>query len=152
MELKVVSFLLGEEKFALDIMVIDSIVEVGKIVKIPESREYVEGVMNLRGNVIPVINLKKKFKMKDVERKPSAKIIVVNLDDRRVGLLVDQVHEVLTLTDQQIEQPPADISGTKSNLVLGIAKLGEELLIILNAKEILSTQEQIELVNLTSKA
>ncbi len=152
MELKVVSFLLGEERFALDIMVIDSIVEVGKIVRIPESREYVEGVMNLRGNVIPIINLKKKFGMKSVERPQTAKIVVVNLDDRRVGLLVDQVHEVLTITDQQIEQAPTDVSGSKSNLILGIAKLGEELLIILNAKEILTTQEQIELSTLTKKS
>ncbi len=151
MELKVVSFLLGEERFALDIMVIDSIVEVGKIVRIPESRSYVEGVMNLRGNVIPIINLKKKFGLKETERSKAAKIVVVNLDDRRVGLLVDEVHEVLTITDQQIEQPPTDLTSSRSNLILGIAKLGEELLIILNAKEILSSQEQIELANLTKK-
>lgn len=105
MELKVVSFLLGEEKFALDIMSVDSIVEMGKIVKIPESADYVEGIMNLRGNVIPIINLKKKFKMKITDRAPSSKIVVINLDDRKIGLLVDQVHEVLTITDKQIEQP-----------------------------------------------
>lgn len=105
MELKVVSFALGEEKFALDIMNIDSIVEVGKIVKLPESADYVEGIMNLRGNVIPIINLKRKFSMPDTGRSASAKIVVVNMKDKRVGLLVDQVHEVLTLTDQQIEPP-----------------------------------------------
>jgi Chemotaxis signal transduction protein len=120
MELKVVSFLLGEEKFALDIMSVDSIVEMGKIVKIPESADYVEGIMNLRGNVIPIINLKKKFKMKITDRAPSSKIVVINLDDRKIGLLVDQVHEVLTITDKQIEQPPADLGKTKTNIVLGI--------------------------------
>ncbi|WP_448531457.1 chemotaxis protein CheW [Pseudothermotoga sp.] len=148
MELKVVSFALGEEKFALDIMNIDSIVEVGKIVKLPESADYVEGIMNLRGNVIPIINLKKKFSMPDTGRSASAKIVVVNMKDKRVGLLVDQVHEVLTLTDQQIEPPPAGVGGTRANFILGIAKLGEELLIILNAEEILSKEEKIALEKL----
>ncbi|MGJ8455589.1 chemotaxis protein CheW [Pseudothermotoga sp. U03pept] len=152
MELKVVSFMLGEEKFALDIMNVDSIVELGKIVRIPESNDYVEGIMNLRGTVIPVINLKKKFKMRDTERKPSSKIIVINLDDRKVGLLVDQVHEVLTITDKQIEQAPADLGKSKTNILLGIAKLDQDLLIILNAKELLTTQEQIELQGLTKLA
>lgn len=152
MELKVVSFLLSEEKFALDIMNVDSIVELGKIVKIPESSDYVEGIMNLRGNVIPVIKLKKKFKMKDTERKPSSKIIVINLEDRKVGLLVDQVHEVLTITDKQIEQPPTDVSKSSANILLGIAKLDQDLLIILNAKEILTAQEQIQLEGLTKLA
>ncbi|KAF2957330.1 chemotaxis protein CheW [Thermotoga sp. Ku-13t] len=148
MELKVVSFALGEEKFALDIMNIDSIVEVGKIVKLPESADYVEGIMNLRGNVIPIINLKKKFSMPDTGRSSSAKIIVVNMKDKKVGLLVDQVHEVLTLSDKQIEQPPTGVGGTRANFILGIAKLGEELLIILNAEEILSKEEKIALESL----
>ncbi|MCS7175344.1 chemotaxis protein CheW [Pseudothermotoga sp.] len=148
MELKVVSFALANEKFALDIMNIDSIVEVGKIVRLPESADYVEGVMNLRGNVIPIINMKKKFSMPETGRSGSAKIIVVNMKDKKVGLLVDQVHEVLTLTDEQIEPPPTGLGGTRANFILGIAKINEELLIILNAEEILSKEEKIALQSL----
>ncbi len=147
MEFKVVSFVLGDEEFGIDIMKIDSIVEVGKITRIPESADYVEGIMNFRGNVIPLINLRRKFLIEDMgdEEKKKAKIIVVNMGERKVGLLVDDVREVLTISDEQMEEPPNEVGGVGRSYVLGIAKLDETMLIILDVDKILTAEEKIEL-------
>jgi len=151
LEIKVVSFMLGNERFAIDIMKVDSIVEPGKIIQVPDSSDYVEGLMNLRGTIIPVINLKKKFRLAESERKPSAKIVVGNVDEKRVGLLVDEVHEVLSVSDSQIEQPPSGIGGTQTNVVLGIAKLEDDMLMILNTDTILTLEDKIEISNLSQQ-
>ncbi len=147
MEFKVVSFILGDEEFGVDIMKIDSIVEVGKITRIPESADYIEGIMNFRGSVIPVINLRRKFLMEDLDEdmKKKAKIIVVNIGERKVGMLVDDVREVLTINDEQMEEPPSEVGGVGRSYVLGIAKLEDKMLIILDVDKILTAEEQIEL-------
>jgi len=147
MEFKIVSFVLGEEEFGIDIMKIDSIVEFGKITKIPESADYVEGIMNIRGNVVPIINLRKKFLMEDLEeeRKKRAKVVVINIGDKQVGLLVDDVKEVLTISDEQLEEPPAEVGGVGKRYILGIAKIGESMMIILDIDKILTAEEKLEI-------
>jgi len=147
LEFKVVSFMLGNEDFGIDIMKIDSIVEFGKIIKIPESADYVEGVMNIRGKVVPIINLRKKFYIEDLddEQKKKAKVIVVNLDNRQVGLLVDDVKEVLTINQDQLEEPPSEVGGVGRGYILGIAKLEDTMMIILDIDKILSAEEKLEL-------
>ena len=147
MEFKIVSFVLGDEEFGVDIMKIDSIVELGKLTKIPESADYVEGVMNFRGTVIPVINLRRKFYMEDLpeDAKKRSKVIVVNLDDRKVGFMVDDVREVLTITDEQLEEPPDEVGGVGRSYVLGIAKMGESMMIILDIDKVLSAEEKLEI-------
>ena len=147
MEFKIVSFVLGDEEFGVDIMKIDSIVELGKLTKIPESADYVEGVMNFRGTVIPVINLRRKFYMEDLpeDAKKKSKVIVVNLDDRKVGFMVDDVREVLTITDEQLEEPPDEVGGVGRSYVLGIAKMGESMMIILDIDKVLSAEEKLEI-------
>ena len=147
LEFKVVSFMLGSEDFGIDIMKIDSIVEFGKIIRVPESADYVEGIMNIRGKVVPIINLRKKFYMEDIdeEQKKKAKVIVVNIDNRQVGLLVDDVKEVLTINQNQLEEPPSEIGGVGKGYVFGIAKLEDTMMIILDIDKILSAEEKLEL-------
>ncbi len=147
MEFKIVSFVLGDEEFGVDIMKIDSIVELGKLTKIPESADYVEGVMNFRGTVIPVVNLRRKFYMDDLpeDQKKRSKVIVVNLENRKVGFMVDDVREVLTISDEQLEEPPAEVGGVGRSYVLGIAKIGESMMIILDIDKVLSAEEKLEL-------
>ena len=147
MEFKVVSFMLGNEDFGIDIMKIDSIVEFGKVIRIPESADYVEGVMNIRGKVVPIINLRRKFYMGDLdeEQKQKAKVIVVNIDNRQVGLMVDDVKEVLTINQNQLEEPPSEVGGVGRGYILGIAKLEDTMMIILDIDKILSAEEKLEL-------
>ncbi|MCD6450625.1 MAG: purine-binding chemotaxis protein CheW [Thermotogaceae bacterium] len=150
MEFKVVSFVLGNEDFGVDIMKVDSIVEFGKIIKIPESADFVEGVMNIRGKVVPIINLRKKFYIEDLdeEQKKRAKVVVINLDKRQVGLLVDDVKEVLSINQDQLEEPPSEIGGVGRNYILGIAKLNDSMMVILDIDKILSAEEKVELGNI----
>ncbi len=147
MEFKIVSFVLGEEEFGVDIMKIDSIVELGKLTKVPESADYVEGIMNFRGMVIPIVNLRKKFFMKDLppEKKAKSKVIVVNLDKKKVGFMVDDVREVLTVSEDQMEEPPEEVGGVGNSYILGIAKIGDSMMIILDIEKVLSAEEQLEL-------
>ncbi len=147
MEFKIVSFMLGSEEFGVDIMKIDSIVEFGKVTKIPESADYVEGIMNIRGSVVPIINLRKKFLMPDLEeeKKKKAKVVVINIGDKQVGLLVDDVKEVLTISDEQLEEPPAEVGGVGKRYILGIAKIGEAMMIILDIDKILTAEEKVEI-------
>ena len=148
MEFKIVSFVLGNEEYGIDIMKVDSIVEFGKVVKIPESADYVEGVMNIRGKVVPIINLRKKFYIEDMDaekKKAKSKVIVVNVDERQVGLLVDDVKEVMSINSEQIEEPPSEVGGVGRRYILGIAKLGETMMIILDIDKILTAEEKLEL-------
>jgi len=128
-------------------MKIDSIVEFGKIIKIPESADYVEGIMNIRGKVVPIINLRKKFLMEDLEEehKKRAKVVVINIGDKQVGLLVDDVKEVLTISDEQLEEAPAEVGGVGKRYILGIAKIGESMMIILDIDKILTAEEKLEI-------
>ena len=148
MELKVATFKLGNQVFGVDIMKVESIVEVEKIVPVPETAEYIEGVMNLRGKIIPVVNLRKKFKMSDMEDKKKAKIIVSMVKDTLVGFLVDDVSEVLTLTESDIEQPPQSLSGKGKKYILGLAKVRDDIVIILNIEEVLTSEELVEISNI----
>ncbi len=147
MEFKIVSFVLGNEEFGVDIMKIDSIVELGKLTKVPESADYVEGIMNFRGMVILIVNLRKKFYMEDLpeDKKARSKVIVVNLDKKKVGFMVDDVREVLTVSEEQMEEPPEEIGGAGRSYVLGIAKIGDSMMIILDIDKVLSAEEKLEI-------
>ncbi|KAF2959802.1 MULTISPECIES: chemotaxis protein CheW [unclassified Thermotoga] len=148
MELKVVTFKLGNQVFGVDIMKVESIVEVERIVPVPETAEYIEGVMNLRGRIIPVVNLRKKFKMPDIDDKKKAKIIVSMVKDTLIGFLVDDVSEVLTLTESDIEQPPQNLAGKGKSYILGFAKVRDDIVIILNIEEVLTSEELVEISNI----
>jgi purine-binding chemotaxis protein CheW len=151
-ELKVVSFKLGDEEFALDIMKIHTVIEYGKIMKIPNSAEYVEGIMNSRGSVIPIVNLRKRFGMQDIDNKSKAKIIVIKYDqEKKVGFLVDDVREVITLNNDEIEEPPSYLSSTRTDFILGVAKLEDNMILILDADKLLTNKEKIDLASLTDK-
>ncbi|HCF37792.1 MAG TPA: chemotaxis protein CheW, partial [Thermosipho africanus] len=108
MELKVLTFVLGDEEFAIDIMKVDRVKEYEKTTKLPNSKDYVEGIINLMGEVIPIINLRKKFMLEDFEDKEKSKIIVIRFEEngKKMGFLVDDVKEVITLSGDKIDQTP----------------------------------------------
>jgi len=146
MELKVVTFVLNDQVFGVDIMKVESIVEPEKIRPIPESSDFIEGVMNLRGKIIPVVNLKKKFKMPDIRsEKAKPKIIVADVKSTLAGFLVDDVSEVITITEREMEEVPRNVGGIGKNYILGLAKVKGDILVILNIEEVLSSDEKVEL-------
>jgi purine-binding chemotaxis protein CheW len=150
MELKFLTFYLGEEVFAINIMKVERVKEYEKTTKIPNIADFVEGIINLMGEIVPIINLRKKFLMDDFANKEKSKIIVVKLENgKKVGLLVDDVREVLTVTEDMIDEPPAHVAGMSgAKFISGVIKLENEMVLTLEVDNLLTTEEKIALANI----
>lgn len=140
--LQLVSFKLGNEEFGIDILIVQEINRMLEITKVPKSPVFVEGVINLRGRVIPIINLRKRFGLPEKDKDKETRIMVVNINNRVVGMTVDAVSEVLRLPIDTIEPPPPMVSGIESEFINGVGKIGNKLLILLDLNKLLSTKEQ----------
>lgn len=145
-EMQLVTFNLGKEEFAVPILQIQEINRLVDITKVPRSPDFVEGVINLRGKVIPIIDLRKRFGLPQAELGKYARIVVVNMEGRMVGLIVDSVSEVLRLSEGAIEPPPPVVAGIDSEYIRGLGKLDGRLLILLDLSKILTKEERKELV------
>lgn len=148
-EMQLVTFNLGKEEFAVPILQIQEINRLTEITRVPKSPDFVEGVINLRGKVIPVIDLRKRFGLPQGELGKYARIIVVNMDSRMLGLIVDSVSEVLRLSEDAIEPPPPVVAGIDSEYIRGLGKMEGRLLILLDLNKILTKEEKRELVEVS---
>ncbi len=144
-EIQVVAFYLKEEEFAVDIQQLREVLKFTSITPLPRTSDFIEGVINLRGEVIPVIDLRKRFGMEEKEKDDKTRIIIVEIDSNLIGLIVDQVSEVLHLTNDQIEPPPGDVTGTRTDFIMGIGKIEQRLIILLKPAEIITRTEKIQL-------
>ena len=142
---QVVSFSLDREEFGVDILKVQEIVKLKKIARVPQSPEFVEGVINLRGDVIPVIDLRKKFGLPPVEHCDQTRIIVFNIQDKMLGVLVDRVQKVLRIPEDQIDAPPDVGAGSRHAFITGIGKLGEDLITLVDIETMLNGQELYDL-------
>ncbi|MDD2421686.1 MAG: chemotaxis protein CheW [Heliobacteriaceae bacterium] len=145
-EIQLVVFGLGSEEYGVPIMQVKEIIRLITSTKIPQSPDFVEGVINLRGNVIPVIDLKKRFGLPLSETTVNTRIIVVNIGEHTVGVVVDAVTEVLRLSLSAVEPPPPMMSGISIDYIKGVGKVEDRLLILLDLDKILSEKEQALLV------
>ena len=130
--IQLVVFRLGEEEFGVDILRVQEIIRMLKITDVPNSPDYIEGVVNIRGKIIPIVDLKKRLNLVSKERDNDTRIIVVELDDKTVGFIVDQVSEVLRIESDIIETPPKMVGGIDSEYITSVAKLDDKLLILLD--------------------
>lgn len=147
---QLVTFNLGKEEFAVPILQIQEINRLVDITRVPKSPDFVEGVINLRGKVIPIIDLRKRFSLPQSDLGKYARIVVVNMDGRMVGLIVDSVSEVLRLPNDAIEPPPPVVAGIGSEYIKGLGKLEGRLLILLDLSKILTKEEKRELVEVNA--
>ncbi|MCO1601315.1 chemotaxis protein CheW [Desulfosporosinus nitroreducens] len=136
-EEQLVTFSLGSEEFGVDIMRVQEIIRIPPITRVPKASEYVEGVINLRGNVIPVISLRTRFGMTRVEETDLSRIIVLQVQTKVFGIRVDAVTEVLRLESEAIEPPPPITLGMDAQFIRGVGKIGERLLILLDLDHIM---------------
>jgi len=143
--LQLVSFKIGTEEFGLDILKVQEINRMVEITRVPNSPEYVSGVINLRGKVIPVVDLRWRFGLGRKEEDKNTRIIVVELEGVVVGFVVDQVKEVLRIPKSVTEPPPAMVAGIGSEYITAVGKLKDRLLILLDMERVLSDTEKIEL-------
>jgi purine-binding chemotaxis protein CheW len=145
MEIQLVIFNLGRETFGVDISAVEGIIKMQPIVSIPQSPEFVEGVTNLRGKVIPVIDLRKRLSVSASALTKESRIVIINLNKSTVGMIVDSVNEVLRISDDTIEQTPTMVKSVNSEFVKGIAKVNNMLVILLDMTLILTRDEQVSL-------
>ena len=136
--LQLVSFVLGNEEFGVDILCVQEINRMLQITKVPNSPGYVDGVINLRGRVIPVIDLRQKLGLPRKEHDNNTRIIVVEVNNKTVGFVVDAVREVLRIPVSITEAPPEIASGINSEYIKSVGKLEDRLLILIDLEKILS--------------
>jgi purine-binding chemotaxis protein CheW len=132
-----VVFSLGKEEYGIEISIAQEIIRIPQqITKMPNLPSYIEGVVNLRGNVIPVIDLKKRFGFERTERGTDSRLLILNLEDRQVGTIVDNVSEVIKIDDDSVETLDSELSGIGSNNISGIGKIDERLILLLDTTKI----------------
>jgi purine-binding chemotaxis protein CheW len=141
-EMQLVVFELGDESYAVDISRVQDINRMQEITEIPHAPESVVGVINLRGRVIPVIDLRKRFGLPDAVRTKDTRIVVVHLEGNLIGVIVDAVSQVLRIPADIVEPPSPVLAGVDSRYLRGIAKLDDRLVILLDLDFVLSRREQ----------
>src|ERR1035438_1815828 len=147
-ELQLVTFLLGGEEYGVPISQIQEIDRLSKITKVPKAARFVEGVTNLRGEVIPVLDTRKRFDLEVKAADDRTRIIIVELGGVKTGLVVDSVREVLSLSKKDIAPPPEAIhTGVDQRFIFGIGKVdgGKRMIVLLDVEKILSKDEQSKL-------
>jgi purine-binding chemotaxis protein CheW len=140
-ELQVVGFRIGRETFGLPISIVREIVRVPEITSVPNAPDYIEGVINLRGRIIPVVDLRKRFGDKSFERNKKNRIVVVELGARAVGLIVHSASEVLRIPPSDIDEPHNVFKEGELNYITGIGKLNGRLVILLDLSKVLERGE-----------
>jgi purine-binding chemotaxis protein CheW len=150
--LQLVSFFIGGEEYAVDILTVREIHRMLDITRMPDAPAYVEGVTNLRGQVIPIINLRKRFGMEAREGDPHTRVVVVELSGKVAGFVVDSVREVLRIPSSVTERPPEIGGVVRSEFITAVGKLQDRLLILLNLDDVLCVGGSAEVDPVCQKA
>ena len=132
--------------YGIDIMTIKEITEFRSITKIPNSPSFIEGIINIRGIVVPVINLKKRLHLHETEIKENSKILIIGSDEKQVGFIVDDASQVMTLKQTEVDSPPELICNDGENLIVGIAKVSDKIILLLDLIAI-SSEEQVNVLD-----
>lgn len=142
-ENKYVIFKLNKEEYGVDIMTVKEVSEVKESIKVPNTPYFVDGIINIRGDITPIINLKKRFNILEDEKvKEGARIIVVNIQNKLVGFLVDDASQVLAIDEKNIDPAPEIIAGVDKMYMQGIGKLEDRMIIILDLEKVLNEDEK----------
>ena len=148
---QIVGFRLANEEYGLDIMRVQEIILIGAITQIPQVPDYVRGLINLRGHVIPIVDLRQRFSLPASDETEDHRIIVVNVSDKMIGILVDSVNQVTRVTADQIEPPPTSVSGIDHEFITGLVKFDGRLVILLDIERLLTPAEGEALAEVTQR-
>jgi len=144
-EIQVACFRLGEDLYAIDIMRIKEIIRPLKLTALPKFPAFMEGIINLRGTVIPVVDLRRRFDLTDIEVTSSTRLLIVSLAGPVLALVVDEVTEVVTVPVKDIKPPPQLGGGIDAEYLIGVCLVKQELIMLLNIDTLLSSQEARDL-------
>jgi len=139
--IQLVTFSIGEEEFGVNILQVQEIIRTMEITNVPRAPEFVEGVINLRGKVIPIVDMRSRFGLESKEHDKYTRIIVIEIDMIIVGFVVDSVSEVLRIPANSVQPPPPVVAGMDSDYIDGVGKLEDRLLILLNLDSLLDNEE-----------
>jgi purine-binding chemotaxis protein CheW len=138
---KFLTFSLGREVYAIEIKYVTEIIGIQPITEVPELPSYIKGIINLRGKIIPVMDVRLRFKKNPVDYNDRTCITVVDVDNTSIGLIVDQVSEVLTITDEDIVPPPEMSKAAENKYIKAIGKVGNDVKLILGCEKLMSDDD-----------
>lgn len=133
---------LGMEQYGINIQYVQNIVRMINITRVPKAPYYIKGVVNLRGEIIPVMSIRLKFDLDEDEFTNDTRIIFVKLDGNEIGLIVDEVREVISLADEDIDSITRESNEEKGSYVFGVGKVGDSLVTLLNIEELIKVNDQ----------
>ncbi len=144
-QFQLVTFQLGEELYGIDIMDVQEIVRIQAVRQIPNAPSYVEGIFNLRGDIIPIINLHKRFHLKKADLSEDDHLlsgfVIIEINDMQLGIIIDKVSRVVTIQSAQIQPPPQMISGIGAEYIQGVVHEEDHYLIILDIRRLFNPKE-----------
>ncbi|MCR5793220.1 MAG: chemotaxis protein CheW [Lachnospiraceae bacterium] len=139
---------LANEQYGINIKYVDNIVRMQRITRVPKAQKYFKGVINLRGEIVPVMSLRLKFDLEPDEYTDATRIIIIKLEPQSsVGLIVDAVKEVVNLDEESIDKPTYNEKDSKSQYLAGVGKVGEELISLLNISDVIIEKDKKESAN-----
>jgi len=147
-EKKIIVFSLGHEEYGVEVEKVKTIERMQKLTRVPKTPVFIKGVINLRGVVIPVIDLRSRFGLPEKEYTDNSRMIIVSQGDIEVGMIVDSANDVTDIDGDLVENPPEIVGGIRAKYLDGIAKIGDRLLVLLNLEEVLNKQELMQLEEL----
>jgi purine-binding chemotaxis protein CheW len=139
--MQLVSFRLAQEEYGIEITKVQEIILMGEITRVPQTPDYIKGLINLRSSVIPIVDLRLRFGLAQEEATDETRIMVVNVAGKTIGIIVDAVSEVLRISHDQIAPPPPTVAGLGREYLTGLVKLEHRLLILLDIDKILGQEE-----------
>lgn len=142
---QVVSFKLGSEEYGVEIAQVQEINRMVAVTHVPRAPQFMEGVINLRGQLIPIIDLRTRFGMQRIAATKSSRIVVTEIGSKRVGIVVDSVSEVLNIPIENVEDAPEMVAGVGTEYIQGVGKMGDRLIIMLDLTMVISSEEKKEL-------
>lgn len=143
--IQVVSFHLGSEEYGVDISQVQEIIRMVEITHVPRAPRFMEGVINLRGQLIPIIDLRTRFAMSRTEHTKSTRIVVTEIGSKKVGIIVDSVSEVINIPIEQVEDAPDMIAGVGTEYIQGVGKVADRLIILLDLTMVMTGDEKAQL-------
>lgn len=141
-ELQVVVFILEKNYYGVHILQVQEIIKMTEVTKLPNTPDFIEGIVNLRGKIVPIMDLRKRFGLQEAATNENSKILILKLEEVQFGIIVDEISEVEKVPVSLIENPPKVVSGVRGEFISGIAKNNERLLILLDIEKILTLEER----------
>ena len=140
-EVQFAVFKAGGEEYAIDIMRIIEIIRPMKVTRVPKSPEFIRGIINLRGRVVPVLDVRERFGLGVKDEDKRTRVVIVRFESRIVGLVVDEVTEVPCLSREEVDEAPDTVKGAGAEYLSGVGKVGDRLIIILDTGKLLTREE-----------